>query len=89
MSAGEFLKRIGVYVKVVGKRALWLVHRAHRRFISPRRRALSPTFIIAFVCSSRVAMAIAISSERRRHFLPQPKGVWVPVPWFLWLNCMN
>jgi len=33
MSAGEFLKRIGVYVKVVGKRALWLVHRAHRRFI--------------------------------------------------------
>lgn len=32
MSVGEFLKRIGVYVKVVGKRALGLVHRAHRRF---------------------------------------------------------
>src|SRR5947209_10077489 len=49
---------------------------------SPRRRAWSPIFIIVFVCSSRVAMAIAISSERRRHFHPQPKGVWVEVPCF-------
>ncbi len=24
-------------------------------------------------------MAIPISNERRRHFLPQPEGVWVPI----------
>src|SRR6266704_2997363 len=41
MSAGEFLKRIGVYVKVVGKRALWLVHRAHRRFIGRHHRRIT------------------------------------------------
>jgi DNA processing protein len=27
-------------------------------------------------------MAIPINSARRRHFLPLPEGVWVPVPYF-------
>src|SRR5207237_5286398 len=42
----------------------------------------SQTFITDFVPSSRVVMAIPISKEGRRRFLPPPEGRRAPAPRF-------
>src|SRR5260221_6947022 len=51
---------------------------------SPLRAASSPTFIIASVSLSHAVMAIPISKERRRRFLPPPEGRRVPTPHFFY-----